>query len=148
MTLRLRAHHLLCMLTYVGKGYGAAFVDNYDAVVGRLAKGEDLLLVAGPDDICQPLQGDAQAHCHLESVLDRDDRAASAVASLLGRPVNTGERITLDAATVARMRHSFAAGRTREACTGCEWFDLCSAVAASDFDGARLAWNDAGAPCA
>ena len=36
MTVRLRAHHLLCMLTYVGKGYTAAFTANYDRIVERL----------------------------------------------------------------------------------------------------------------
>ncbi|OWU61413.1 2Fe-2S ferredoxin, partial [Staphylococcus aureus] len=40
MTIRLRGHHLLCMLTYVGKGYSPAFVENYDAMAGRLGRGE------------------------------------------------------------------------------------------------------------
>ena len=26
MTIRLRAHHLLCLLTYAGKGYSPAFI--------------------------------------------------------------------------------------------------------------------------
>ncbi len=138
MTLRLRAHHLLCMQSYVGKGYSAAFVDNYDDVVRRLNAGEDLLLVAGPDDICQPLEGDAEAHCHCQSVMQRDELAASAIAALLGRPIRPGERLMLDAATVARMRRDFTQDRTRAACAGCEWFDLCSAVAATGFAGTRL----------
>ena len=32
MTIKLRAHHLLCLLTYVGKGYSPAFTANYDRV--------------------------------------------------------------------------------------------------------------------
>ncbi len=55
MTVRLRGHHLLCMLTFVGKGYSPAFVENYDRIAGRLSEGEDILLVDGPDDICAPL---------------------------------------------------------------------------------------------
>ena len=39
MTVRLRAHHLLCLLTYVGKGYSPAFTANYDKVVRRLGEG-------------------------------------------------------------------------------------------------------------
>jgi uncharacterized protein len=71
------------MLTYVGKGYGAAFAENCDAVVRRLSGGEELLLVEGPDDICRPLLEDADAHCFRDSVLERDARAASAVGELL-----------------------------------------------------------------
>ncbi len=58
MTVRLRAHHLLCMLTYVGKGYSPAFVENYEVIAARLSAGEEIELVAGPDDICGPLTAD------------------------------------------------------------------------------------------
>ncbi len=48
VTVRLRAHHLLCLLTYVGKGYTPAFTANYDAVVARLDAGEDRAAGRGP----------------------------------------------------------------------------------------------------
>ncbi len=54
MTVELRPHHLLCMLTYVGKGYSPAFCANYDAVLARLSAGEEILLVDGPDSVCAP----------------------------------------------------------------------------------------------
>lgn len=126
------------MLTYVGKGYSRAFTDNYDSAVSRLCAGEDAVLVDGPDDICQPLLGDAEAHCRRQSVTDRDERAASAVAGLLGRPLRPGETISLDAAAIERMRDAFRARTTRDACAGCEWFDLCTAIAGDDFAGTRL----------
>ena len=50
MTVRLRPHHLLCLLTYVGKGYSPAFTANYDAIAMRIEQGEELLIVSGPDD--------------------------------------------------------------------------------------------------
>jgi hypothetical protein len=138
MTVRLRAHHLLCMLTYVGKGYSAAFTDNYDAIVERLSSGEDILLVAGPDDICRPLLGEAEAHCRNTSVVERDALAASAVGDLLGRPLDAGARIALDPAVLARMREAFRQGTTRRACSECEWFELCSHVSSSGFAGTKL----------
>ena len=66
MTVALRAHHLLCMLTYVGKGYSAEFAHNFDGLASRLAAGEEVLLVEGPDAICAPLceSEGACAHCH------------------------------------------------------------------------------------
>ncbi|AZO16244.1 DUF1284 domain-containing protein [Mesorhizobium sp. M2A.F.Ca.ET.043.05.1.1] len=138
MTVRLRAHHLLCLLTYVGKGYSPAFTANYDKVVKRLGEGEDILIVSGPDDICAPLLNESEPHCRGESAAGRDDVAARDVAGLLGRPLPAGAWLELDPSTLARMREAFSSGLTRKACPGCEWFELCGAVAASGFHGTRI----------
>ncbi|WP_144222737.1 DUF1284 domain-containing protein [Mesorhizobium amorphae] len=138
MTVRIRGHHLLCMLTYVGKGYSEAFTKGYDKVVQRLSSGEDMLLVAGPDDICQPLLADPDPHCFRDTVPERDRLAANAVETLIGRTIDVGERFSLDASTIKRMREAFHAGTTRQACNGCEWFDLCSSIADSGFREVRL----------
>ncbi|TIR25560.1 MAG: DUF1284 domain-containing protein [Mesorhizobium sp.] len=138
MTVRLRAHHLLCLLTYVGKGYSPAFTANYDVVVERLAGGEDILIVSGPDDICAPMLDESEPHCLGENAAGRDAVAARDVAGLLGRPLPAGAWLELDPSTLARMREAFSSGLTRKACPGCEWFDLCGAVAASGFHGTRI----------
>ncbi len=39
MTVRLRPYHLLCLQTYVGKGYTAEFVENCDRIAVRLPFG-------------------------------------------------------------------------------------------------------------
>lgn len=138
MTIRLRPHHLLCLLTYVGKGYSPAFTANYDVIAGRLSRGEDILIVSGPDDICAPLLGEPEPHCWGESVVERDRLAAQDVGDLLARPIKPGIRIDLDAQTLARMREAFSAGLTRNACHGCEWAGLCSQVAASSYLDTRV----------
>ena len=138
MTVRLRAHHLLCLLTYVGKGYSPAFTANYDKVVKRLGEGEGVVIVSGPDDICAPLLGEPEPHCLGDSVAERDRLAARDVGDLLHRPIAVGVRFGFEAARLAAMRQAFSAGRTRQACQGCEWSDLCSAVAAGGYAGTRL----------
>ncbi|WP_137934028.1 DUF1284 domain-containing protein [Mesorhizobium comanense] len=138
MTVRLRAHHLLCLLTYVGKGYTPAFTANYDGIAQRLSRGEDILLVSGPDDICTPLLGEAESHCLRDSAAGRDRLAARDVEALLARPIRDGVRLDLDAAILARMRQAFSTGVVREACEGCEWSGLCGAVAADDYRDTRL----------
>ncbi len=138
MTVRLRPHHLLCLLSYVGKGYSAAFTANYDRIAARLSGGEDVLVVAGPDDICAPLLADGRAHCRNASVVERDRAAANDVSQLLGRPVGVGTILTLDAGWLAIMRQGFRSGLVRSACTGCEWVELCTKVAADDFSHARI----------
>ncbi|MDX8499209.1 DUF1284 domain-containing protein [Mesorhizobium sp. VK4C] len=138
MTVRLRAHHLLCLLTYVGKGYSPAFTANYDKVVGRLGEGEAVLIVSGPDDICAPMLDEPESHCLRESAAERDRLAARDVRALLGRPIEAGGPLVLDASSLARMRTAFSSGQTRQACSGCEWSDLCSAVAGGGFHDTRL----------
>ncbi len=134
MTVRLRAHHLLCMLTYVGRGYSPAFTANYDRTIERLNAGEQILIVDGPDDICQPLIAEeATPHCLNGSVRERDQRAAGALTRWLGQPVEIGHLLTPDRKLLARMRTSFARGATRQACLGCEWISLCSSVAGNGY---------------
>jgi hypothetical protein len=139
VTVRLRAHHLLCLLTYVGKGYGPGFTANYDRIVARLNRGETILIVSGPDDICAPLlKAEAEPHCQQDSVAERDERAAESVAALLGRPVRAGTHLELGPAHLETMRQAFSTGQTRAACQGCEWSTLCDAIAADGYPGVRL----------
>lgn len=138
MTVRLRPHHLLCLLTYAGKGYSPTFVANYDAIADRLRGGEALEVVAGPDDICAPLLDDPEAHCRRDSVAERDRLAAGDVGALLGLTVRTGLRLELDAKRLEAMRKAFSAGLTRAACAGCEWHELCTAIASGEYCGTRL----------
>lgn len=69
---------MLCLTTYIGMGYSPAFTANYDGIVARLAAGEPVELVEGPDDICAPLADDPQAHCGNASVRARQARAGGA----------------------------------------------------------------------
>ncbi len=139
MTVRLRAHHLLCMLTFVGEGYTPAFTANYIRIAERLSSGEEIEIVSGPDDICAPLLSGRSAHCHNASVCTRDAAAAEAVSCLLGMPAGDGTRIVPDGKLLARLRRNFAAGTIRRACTDCEWSELCDTVAGHGFKGVLVA---------
>ncbi|MCG8359468.1 MAG: DUF1284 domain-containing protein [Kiloniellales bacterium] len=138
MTLRLRPHHLLCVLTYVGKGYSPDFTANMTRIAGRLGAGEAVEIVAGPDDICAPLLDGPDPHCHRPSVVERDRAAARDLDDLLGLDVRTGAHLVLDEDLASRLRTAFASGTIRSACAGCAWVDLCGSIAASGFDSAVL----------
>jgi uncharacterized protein len=131
------------MLTYVGKGYSPAFTANYDLIAGRLSAGEDIVIVTGPDDICQPLLDAGDAHCLTDSVDERDRIAAEDLANLLARPIAAGQHFLLDAATLARQRAAFAQGQVRRACNGCEWAGLCTDIAVDNFASVRVQRNSA-----
>ncbi len=138
MTVFLRPHHLLCMLTYVGKGYTPAFVSGYDAIIARLNAGETIVLQCGPDDICKPMLGLQSCHCHNDTVRKRDAAALHSISDSLGRTLETGQSLELDANDVGRLRIAFRAGSVRTACAGCEWYALCGRIAGNDFKGCYL----------
>ena len=140
MTIRLRPHHLLCMLTYVGKGYTPDFTANYDVIVARLGAGEAIEIVAGPDDICAPLLAGGDHHCHNDSVVERDRLAGMDVADVLGldAAIGPGARLVIDRERLENLRRAFAQGVTRRACGGCEWSALCTGIAAKGFAAVRL----------
>jgi hypothetical protein len=138
MTIQLRPHHLLCILTYVGKGYSPIFTANLKMIAGRLAEGEEIMIVEGPDDICAPLLADPDPHCLRCSVTERDRAAARAICKLLAHPVRSGDRLVLDQNLLRRLREAFSAKHIRAACDGCEWNDFCGSIASDGYAGAIL----------
>ncbi|MEE4013828.1 DUF1284 domain-containing protein [Roseibium sp. FZY0029] len=142
MSVSIRPHHLLCMVTYLGKGYTPAFVDNYSTIVQRLNDGEPIELVEGPDALCQPMLNEPGCHCRNESVRDRDRSAAAEIAQVLGCKVESGNLFVLDRQLLSLLREAFARGSIRKACEGCEWQTLCSKIARNEFRGCHLAPPD------
>lgn len=138
MTVRLRPHHLLCVLTYVGKGYSPAFTANMTRIAERLRSGEVIEIVEGPDDICAPLLNDLDPHCHHASVTLRDRAAVDDIAPVLKLNIRAGTRLALVDGVVSRLRGRFASAKIRHACGGCQWNELCGSIAASGYQGVSL----------
>lgn len=138
MPIRLRGHHLLCILSYANKGYNDRFIDNFGLIVDRLAAGEEVLMVEGPDDLCGPVLAEENPHCLSPGVRERDAKAAASISALLNRSVSPGVCLVLDPGIVERLREGFAGGTIRSACAGCEWQGLCSTIADARFQGARF----------
>jgi hypothetical protein len=129
------------MLTFVGEGYTPAFTENYRRIAKRLSAGEEIELVAGPDDICAPLMEGADPHCLDASVVERDAAAREAVARLLGHEIASGSIIAPDLGLLLSLRRNFASGKIRQACEGCEWDGLCTAIAGDGYQGTLVSRN-------
>ncbi|WP_254921245.1 DUF1284 domain-containing protein [Photorhabdus luminescens] len=130
----------MCILTYAGNGYSPDFVENYNRIIPRI-RDEDILIVAGPDDICIPLLGEGKPHCFGESVIVRDRRALEAVSALMGRPIEIGHTLRLDETYFKQARWAFNRGIIRAACVGCEWELLCTRIAEDDYSSTFLKRN-------
>lgn len=139
MTVELRSHHFLCMLTFVGKGYSPGFTAAYERIVERINAGEDLRIVFGPDAICQALISEEKdPHCFRARINTRDSRAAADVARVLGREVTAGTSFELSPDDVRTLRKAFAQDAIRSACKTCQWSAICTDVARTEYAGAKL----------
>ncbi|MCD2172962.1 DUF1284 domain-containing protein [Rhizobium sp. C4] len=135
MTIRLRGHHFLCLLTYKGLGYTPAFVENMTAVAMRINAGAKVILHAGPDDICGALTPADRAACNHDCAKPEtaalDEMAEKATAAVLGHGLD--EAFALDAEKVAQLRAAFLTGESRAACGLCRWRAVCDEIAQSGY---------------
>jgi hypothetical protein len=142
MPVRLRGHHFLCILTYRGHGYTPAFVANMTRVVGAIAAGRSLVLVDGPDDICNGFTAACRAQsdhdCGLADTREMDRIAQASVEACLPGLAGGGE-IMLTKDRLDALRAAFADGSLRAACRGCSWHDFCSTIAGDGFSKTELA---------
>ena len=129
--IRLRPHHLLCMLTYIGKGYSAAFTANFDRLHPRIKAGELIYITYGPEDICAPrlchCSDDEDVHCHDTRITVRDQLAVQSLTKA-GLPLNEGTIFAITPACWQRLETLFYRNEIRAACDDCQWTELCRDV--------------------
>lgn len=135
MAIRLRGHHLLCLLGYRGKGYSESFCVNMTSIYETLRKEPDTVveIVKGPDDICRAFPSDQHPHCENGSVYERDAAVLSQIGAGLGSRVRWSE-------LCERVGIAVAPGDIRVLCASCRWqpLGLCEEGVAMIGRGERL----------
>jgi hypothetical protein len=120
----LRAHHLMCVTTYQGKGYSPDFVANMNRVWHALRSGQypQVEVHAVADPLCQAcpnLQDPSEpTSCQFQrSIEERDRRLLAAMGWTEGE--------IIDLAPV--MEHILAhhAELLANVCVGCDWMAIC-----------------------
>ena len=116
----LRAHHLLCMRYFKGKGYSKGFVSNFRKVLKRLKK-ERFVLVDYPDAICKACPHLIGERCAKKpgserKVKGKDDK----FLRIMG--LKSRKQIYL---IEAERLVSLKLERLRKTCKHCEWKDWC-----------------------
>lgn len=86
---RLRGHHLLCLLGYRGMGYSEEYVRNMTDIYETLRQGPQTIveIVAGPDALCQAFPCSLPNHCEDANVCKRDQTVLTALALAPGDTV-------------------------------------------------------------
>lgn len=84
--IRLRGHHLFCLLGYRGKGYSEGFCTNMTAIYEtlRLQPQTIIEIMEGPDVICAAFPADQPNHCHNPSVYRKDQEILGELGLAVG----------------------------------------------------------------
>lgn len=118
---KLRPHHALCALHFVGKGYSESFVAHMYATLNALESGADVTLVDGCDAICAGCPNLRDGVCETDAKVRAIDRRAIAAMGLsFGQTLPWCKLCTLAKDRIV------AAGRLNEICRDCEWIALCT----------------------
>lgn len=119
---KLRGHHLLCLLGYRGKGYSDGFCANMTEIYETLRHRPEteIEVIDGPDDICRAFPSDQHAHCHNDSVYRKDRDILARMGVAIGNRTSWSgvlERVA------ARVRPE----DIRSLCSDCRWepYGLC-----------------------
>lgn len=119
--LHLRPHHLLCLQTFVGRGYSEEFVEHMTFVKRQLAADPltPITLVSGADDPCAHCPNCVGGQCTSEkpALFDRLVEKKLAVLPCCREPVPVLEGLPNE----LRITENLLAA----CCPGCEWKDLC-----------------------
>ena len=117
----LRGHHLICLHFFNGMGYDAQFVEELRKLLERAGR-EDIVIVTGPDDVCNRCPHLDGSRCAYTAEADEEITAMDGEAlRLLG--VSPGFSVSWLA-----LRHLIPGvfSRWHEAyCVGCDWREAC-----------------------
>lgn len=131
----LRAHHLLCALTFRSKGYGPDFGREFEEIVQQLIAGHSVKLTSHADSLC--LSGQNCGLCQTEESANRDALALAVVNQALDID-GSQTPFSLNTERLKTLRQGFFDQSLRQACHGCAWFTFCSSTASDNFRRARL----------
>ncbi len=122
--LKIRAHHLLCMLGFRGLGYSEEFAENMGKVVAEFNSEATLpvIIVAECDVICEPCPHNRENRCVKQPDSERRV-AAKDLAVLRKLGLESGTRLVA-ARVRQKVKESFSSRDLVEICPDCQWREL------------------------
>ena len=122
--LKIRGHHLLCLLGFRGRGYSPAFVEAMRRVseVFRSDADTPIVLVTGCDIICASCPHNIDGECRKspDAAIRINDKDA-AILKKLGFRANS---CTTPKEAMAKVKEIFSPGDITAMCGQCQWLEL------------------------
>lgn len=115
--LTLRAHHLICIQGYLGKGYSKAFVKNMDKVVGSLKDTTLIKVISKVDDICI-----ACPHVLENDCCESEDKVSFFDTSVLEALKIKVNNVYSYGTLLDTIRKNLTLKNFKEICVTCTWF--------------------------
>lgn len=131
--IELRGHHLLCSVTFSGRGYSRQFERDFRDILKRMKSGELIRIKSGPDELCQSVKDNPDSHCRECRITKRDELALRDLSQFIGRTLSIGDTISAVELYPEAVKGAFKNQEIRSACFNCPWSSLCNDIAEGDF---------------
>ena len=121
--MKLRAHNLLCIQGFVGKGYSPEFVANMTRVVESLGADAEVTVVVEPDELCAVCPNLQESGCALHGegtergIVQQDRDVARRLDIEPGTRLRWGD-------VLQRIRERIAPEALVDICGACPWLPL------------------------
>lgn len=117
---KIRAHHVLCLNFFQGKGYSGEFVDNMNQVKSKLEKNPLVCITSQADIICRVCPNNDAGICKDKEKVAEYDRQVFARCH-----ISEGEIMPfLNFKNLVR-DNILLLGKRKEICGNCQWDSLC-----------------------
>jgi hypothetical protein len=119
----LRPHHLVCLLSFQGKGYSEVFVSKTSKIIETMKTAPKKKLVSvinGCDDICEYCPKNSHSLC-------KDEDKVSDLDAKFSQKLNFFEGNILSLNDIKERVKILSVEEFCEICSGCCWFCICYA---------------------
>ena len=116
----LRAHHLLCIGFFEGKGYDEKFTRHMEKTISRLEDDTPVTLTAGCDTLCSACPNNQKGVC-----ADADKVRGYDEAVLKACGLSAGDTLEYSKLRELVSLRILKPGLRESICGGCEWNDIC-----------------------
>lgn len=123
--MRLRAHHLLCILGFRGLGYDEKFIQGMEGVIQKIKEnsGLEIKLIRECDDICAACPFNIDGRCENE-VVGGEERVRERDRRVAGRlDIKAGDVLTIKE-VLDSVKERIKPGDLPVICVDCPWLKM------------------------
>ena len=124
MEITLRIHHVICMQSFIGKGYSEKFVSNFDSILQYIQINHNkkvISLVNYCDDICKYCPNKLNNNkCINEEFINNLDYSYKIICNF-----DYSAKYSLDEINNI-IKNTLTINKFKETCNKCKWYGICS----------------------